>query len=289
MTNLVKIATVSMNVAFNKKQNLDKYLDYIKKASLEGTKLIVFPEQSLQGYLKSLHSMDLDNVNYQHKNAEVIPDGLSVQTLIRAAKEYDIYIVFGMTEKDRERQDILYNSAVLVGPEGYIGTYRKVHQPGDETHVFTPGEEFKVFSTEIGNIGLLICFDKAYPESSRELALKGADILISPTAWTMPAAGTDQWKGYYDVLDQVRAFENQLWFISSDMCGPHGDHNYYGHSRIVDPTGATVAECGYEEGVAYAEINIREGLLQARTSLGILLNLIKNRKPSAYHSIPSNV
>lgn len=286
---MVKVATVSMEVAFDKQKNLEKYEQFIEDAAKENVKLIVFPEQSVQGYLKNLFSIDYDNVAYQHREAELVPEGETTHKLIQLAKQYDMYIVFGITERDSTRYDILYNSAVLVGPEGFVGTYRKIHQPGDEVHVYYPGDEFKVFDTKLGKIGLLICYDKMFPETTRELALKGAEILIMPTAWPLTAVGsepnTDQMGMYFNLLDQTRAFENQCWFISSDIVGIHGDHDFYGHSQIVSPNGNILATCGYEEKMVIEDINVQESIVQTR-SVGLMsLNLLKERHPATYTAL----
>jgi len=283
----IKVATVAMDVVFDKQVNLNKYLSFIEQAAFQGVDLIVFPEQSLQGYLKNLFSLDLDNVRYQYENAETISEGPSVDTLIQAAQKHHMHIIFGMTERDEDRPDVLYNSAVLLGPDGHIGTYRKVHQPGDEVHVYYPGEGFPVFDTAIGKIGLLICYDKMFPESTRELALQGAEILVMPTAWPLSKVGadpmTDSMGKYYDLLDSVRAFENQCWFISSDLSGIHGEHEFYGHSRIVSPDGMSVAECGFEEGMVVAELDIQQEIVQARACGLLGLNLLKDRQTDKYY------
>ncbi len=89
-----------------------------------------------------------------------------------------------MAEQDSENWDMLYNTLVLVGPDGYIGKYRKVHLPLTERIMMYPGDgDYPVFETRFGKVGLMICFDKAYPEVARSLALKGAEILLCPTAW----------------------------------------------------------------------------------------------------------
>lgn len=283
----IKVATVAMEVVFNKQDNLKKYLSFIEQAALKGVDLIVFPEQSLQGYLKNLFALDVENVKYQHDQAETIPDGPSVQSLIKAANRYNMHIIFGMTEKVTDRPGVLYNSAVLLGPSGHIGTYRKVHQPGDEVHVYYPGDQFPVFETSLGKIGLLICYDKMFPESTRELALQGAEMLVMPTAWPMEHVGADpqvdRMGEYYHLLDNVRAMENQCWFISSDISGIHGEHDFYGHSGIIDPTGTPVTTCGYEEGMVTAEMNVSQSLIAARSYELLGLNLLKDRQSEKYN------
>ncbi|MDR1520758.1 MAG: carbon-nitrogen hydrolase family protein [Planctomycetota bacterium] len=285
------VATVAMEVAYDKKTNLQKYLSFVKEAAGKGVKLIAFPEQSLQGYLTNLFAYDLESVKYQHENAETVPGGAYVQEIVKAAKSYGMYIEFGMTERDGERPDVLYNASVLVGPEGYVGTYRKVHQPGEEKQIYTPGKGFPVFHTAIGRIGMLICYDKMFPESVRELALKGVDIAIMPTAWPLSAVGgdpeTDVMGYYYNLFDTVRAVENQCWFISSNMCGKHGVHEFYGHSQIVAPNGYIQKKCGTVEGIVYHDIDLPGSIVAARSTEVLGLNLLKDRHPEAYGKIAS--
>ena len=163
---MTKIATCCIHCEYDKAANLKKYMEYIDEAAANGANLVVFPEQSLQAYLTDLGAMPLSDYTYQHDNAEVVPEGASTQALIKKAKEKDVYIIYGMTEKSAVDDCILYNTMVLVGPEGYVGKYRKVHLPGDELHIYTAGTEFPVYDTKIGKIGMLICYDKSFPESA---------------------------------------------------------------------------------------------------------------------------
>jgi predicted amidohydrolase len=286
------LATVSMQVSFNTEANLARYIQYLDQAQEVGAKLVVFPEESLQGYLQSMSRLTMESLEYQYKSAEVVPDGPSTQRLIREAQQRHMYIVWGMTEADPEQgPDVIYNTAVLVGPEGYIGKYRKIHQPMDELHVFWPGDSWPVFETELGRIGLLICYDKQFPEASRELALRGAQILIMPTAWALSRTGGDPnpdedfQRFQYDLFDYVRAAENQVYFISSNQYSISGDHDYLGCSRIVAPTGKTLAEVTYAEGMAYASVDIQAGFLQGRTTDSGGLNVFRDRHPETYTAI----
>lgn len=285
----IVIATVSMHVVYDKKKNLEMYFKYIDEAANKGAKLIVFPETSLQGYLDNLGVFKKSTVIYQHENAEVVPEGASTQALIRKAKEKNIYIIYGMTEKDPNQVGKLYNTAVLVGPEGYIGKYQKVHLPMDEAHVFYPGNEINVFDTKIGKIGMLICYDKNYPEVARILAAKGAEMIVMPTAWSLDENGANPETNYsvysYDLLDKVRALENQAIFISSNQVGVTGDIDFFGRSRIVNPLGVVLAEILYEEGMATYRLDVQKEVQDARTVGLFGLNLMKDRRPEMYHEI----
>lgn len=285
----ITIATVCMHVEYDKKKNLEKYFEYIDEAAEKGAKLIVFPETSLQGYLDNLSEYHLDNVKYQHENAEPVPNGESTLALIKKAREKNMYIIWGMVEKDASQLGKIYNTAVLVGPDGYVGKYRKVHLPMDEAHLFYPGNEINVFDTSIGKIGMLICYDKDYPETARILAAKGAELIIMPTAWSLDGSSEEPETNYsvfvYDLLDKTRAVENQVFFISANQVGRTGDIHYFGRSRIVDPLGMVKAEMKYEEGLVTYTGDIQAEICKARTTGLFGLNLLKDRRPECYQAI----
>ncbi|HYL42385.1 MAG TPA: carbon-nitrogen hydrolase family protein, partial [Ktedonobacteraceae bacterium] len=151
--------------------------------------------------------------------------------------------------------------------------------------------DWPVFETELGRIGLLICYDKQFPEATRELALRGAHLLVMPTAWALTCNGGDpdpehDYQSYlYDLFDFTRAAENQLWFISSNQYGRSGDHDYLGRSRIVAPTGRPVAEVLYEEGMAHAAVDIMGGIVSGRTTESLGYNAMRDRHPETYTTI----
>lgn len=294
----MKFATVCMNCVYNKKENLAKYLKYIDEAADNGADLVLFPEQSLQGYLRSLVAMDVSGNTetneflYQYENAEVVPDGSSVQAVMNKAKERNIYVGFGMTEKDEYVDCKLYNTAVLVGPEGFVGKYRKVHQPADEVHSYYSGNEFGVFDTALGRIGMLICYDAWFPESGRELALKGAEIILKPTATCFSTADRnyDEDQAYYsyDLCEKATALHNGVFFISSNQTGISGSSDYFGHSNIIAPDGRVLSTTGNKEGIAYFETsNLKKDIYWARVRFAGL-NFLKDRKPTAYSDITSD-
>lgn len=293
----MKFAAVCMNCVYDKKKNLAKYLKYIDEAADNGADLILFPEQSLQGYLKSLTAMDVsgnmetNEFLYQYNNAEAVPEGDSVQVMISKAKQRSVYVCFGMTEKDSETDCKLYNTAVLIGPEGFIGRYRKVHQPADEVHSYYCGNDFEVFDTSLGKIGMLICYDAWFPESGRVLALKGADIILKPTAtcFSSPDHNYEDDQGYYsyDLCEKAAALHNGVFFISANQTGICGSSDYFGHSNIIAPNGRILATTGNSEGIAYYETeNLKKDIYWARVQFAGL-NFLKDRKPSAYSEISS--
>lgn len=286
----VTIGTAAFHVVYNKEANLQKYLRFIDEAAAKGVQLLVFPECSLQGYLYHLnHALTEEEFTYHYENAEPIP-GPSTERIIAKAREHNMVVIYGMIEDPGiAGHTTLYNSAVAVGPDGVIGVYRKVHAPGDEFHVFRQGNSWPVFDTPVGRIGMLICYDKMFPESCRELALQGAEFLIMPTAWPLMGNRIEGDHSFflYNLYDHVRAAENQAFFISSNqqgICERTGRY-FFGHSRIVDPTGRTLAEIGDKEGIAVATVNVRRRLLAARTWDVFTHNLLKDRRPDTYRHI----
>lgn len=279
----ITVASITLPAFYDKSRNLGHLLAWLEKAAQSGADLVVFPEQILQGYLPDTLNWNGDAVAWQLAQAEVIPSGESVQTLLRQASQLGLHVVFGMTERHPEHGEVLFNSAVLIGPDGLIGVYRKVHQPGDEKHVYYPGNDFPVFDTPLGRIGMLICYDKVFPESTRELALKGADIMIMPTAWGYGGDGSagdaDPLVDSYTLFGRVRALENQCWMIESNLCGYHGNLHYHGHSRIINPMGTIVADTGEYEGMALATLDVRHEIQRARSSDYIGYHFLKDYVP----------
>jgi predicted amidohydrolase len=297
----VSIATVNMHSVYDKAANRAKYLEFIAMAAARGADLLVFPELSLQGYLYQLTpdwTLPAEELEYQYVSAETIP-GETTQLLGEAARQHDLHIIFGMTERVEGYgggTGCLFNTAVLLGPSGVVGTYRKVHIPAGENHVFRAGTAFPVYETPLGRVGLQICYDKCFPEPSRVYALKGADLLVMPTAY--PTSGpltmqgmvlTEEYAGYtYDIFEKCRAMENQVWFVSSDHVGvdPKGCFDFYGHSRIIHPSGVTLVEVGKEEGLAIAHgLDVKGEVLKARTKWFFGLNLLADRTPELYGDI----
>lgn len=290
---MLKISTAAMHCERNKKANLEKMLSFIDASADNGADLLVLPEQALQGYLTSVVAMDTsadmskNEFLYQYENAETVPDGPSVKAIIDRAKERKIYVCFGMTEKDETVDCKLYNTAVLVGPDGFIGKYRKVHQPADEVHAYYAGDGFPVFDTPIGKLGMLICYDAWFPESGRELALGGAEIILKPTATCHGTAdhNLDMDQGYYsyDLCERATALQNGCFFVSANQIGLCGVSDYFGHSNIIGPNGRILETTGDEEKIIFHEIDdLKKSLFIGREVEFSGLFYLKDRQPSRY-------
>jgi predicted amidohydrolase len=170
-----------------------------------------------------------------------------------------------------------------------LGNHRKVHQPLSEDASYGAGQSFAAFDTPVGRLGMMICYDKAFPESARSLALDGAEVGVCISAWpgsrTSPAAdlAEDRWKRRFDLFDRARALENQIVWLSANQSGTFGALRFVASAKVVDPGGEVVSDTGVAEGLAVAELDVRQALEQARRSMGHL----RDRRPEAYPGLGS--
>jgi predicted amidohydrolase len=219
----------------NKEANLQKMEKLTLKAKYQGADLVIFPEMSLTGYVV------LDQV---YELAETVP-GTSTKKIETLAKQTGMHIIFGMPELSEKTQATVFNTAVFVGPKGLIGKYRKMYLPThsvfEEKRYFRPGYEPAAFQTDLGNIGLSICYDVFFPEVYRLTRLKGAQLLVCISA--SPAVR----KGYFEILTSARALENTAFLAYVNLAGVEDGLQFWGGSRLVCPTGDVVAKASYDE------------------------------------------
>lgn len=219
----------------NKKANLQKIEEFTLKAKKQGANLVVFPELSLTGYV--LH----DQV---YELAEEIP-GPSIKRVEDLAKRTGMHVVFGMPELSEKTKATIFNTAVMVGPKGFIGKYRKrylpTHSVFEEKRYFRQGYQTAAFKTSIGNIGLLICYDIFFPEICRLTRLKGAELIVCISA--SPAVR----RGYFEILTAARALENTAFLAYVNLSGVEDGLQFWGGSRLVGPTGDLLVKAKYDE------------------------------------------
>ncbi len=203
----------------------------------------MLPEACLGGYLSGL-----DGTPEPGSDAPpaLDPDGPEIRRL--AALAGDMVVCAGYCEADGPRR---YNSAVCVSGDGVLGQHRKVHQPLREDASYAAGDRFEAFDTPVGRLGMMICYDKAFPEAARALALDGAQIVACLSAW--PAARTnpapdlaqDRWTRRFDLFDRARALENQLVWVSANQAGTFGSLRFVASAKVVDPGGDVLASTGH--------------------------------------------
>jgi predicted amidohydrolase len=280
----VTIATCAFPATYDVEKNVELHLSYIDEAVAASASLVVFPECSLQGYPPDFRAGGAADVLRQfHATAEPVA-GPHAQQIVSAAAARGVLVVFGLNEAT-ERPGVVYNTMILGGPGGVIGTYRKVHVAITEQVFWRRGDDWPVYDTELGRIGMLICYDKAWPESCRELTLRGADMLVMSTAWARQHAGAgidDVMVDQYLVYDRARAMENCRWFVSSNLVGELGGVEFFGLSQIVDPIGRVVATTGIDtSGLAVATVDLAQGVLDAN-EVNQGAHLIRDRRPETY-------
>lgn len=226
--------------------NLAKMEAYVEQTmeKYPKTNLIVFPELAISGYEPTKAEF--------HEMAETLPDGRSMKFMGRLAEKHNIHIVYGLPEKDPFVSDVLYNSAVLIDNKGRaVGSYRKAHPFDGEKMWCRAGNDFPVFDTEIGKIGIMICWDTAFPEVARIYALKGADLIVVSTNWEKP------YEEDWDLITRARAFDNTLHLVAANRIGDDKTLGFFGRSKIIDPTGHEIAALNEEvEGIISAELDL---------------------------------
>jgi predicted amidohydrolase len=284
----MKIATSAFPATYDVDKNVELHLSYIEEAAAAGVSLVVFPECSLQGYPPDFRAWDAgEALDRFYTTAEPVDGGRNVARIVAKAAECGVWVIFGLNEST-DRKGVIYNTMVLAGPDGVVGTYRKVHVGITEQVFWRRGDAWPVFETPLGRIGMLICYDKAWPESCRELTLRGAELLVMSTAWARQQAGSgddDIMLEQYRAYDQVRAMENSRWFVSSNLVGELGGLDFFGLSQIVDPLGHVVSTTGTSHaGLALAEVDIEAGILAAnKVNQGA--HLVRDRRPETYTAL----
>ena len=236
----------------NKAENLKKFEELTIKAKAQGADLVIFPELSLTGYVVRDQLYEL---------AETIP-GPATERMEQVAKETGMHIVFGMPELSEKTRATIFNTSVLIGPDGFIGKYRKMYLPThsvfEEKRHFRPGYQTAAFDTALGKIGLCICYDIFFPEVTRLTRLHGAQLIVCISA--SPAVR----RNYFEILTAARALENTAFLAYVNLVGVEDGLQFWGGSRLISPTGDIIAKAKYDEedfvmcDVNYADIRPAE-------------------------------
>lgn len=262
----MKIASIQFHPDFGEKnKNINRIISLIQKTDAD---LIVLPELCTTGYqFTSWDEMDqlCEPVN---------EDGVSIHQFSRICKEQNTHLVLGLAEKSGDQY---YNSAVLIGPHGLIGSYRKTHLFLNEKNWFQRGDTgFQVWDTGIAKIGMMICFDWIFPEAARTLALKGADIICHPSNLVLP---------YCQDAMITRSIENQVYTITTNRIGSEKRGTYQkltftGGSQAVNPKGERLFHLSSDaEEIGIADIDIEAAKNKQLTEKN---HLFQDRKPEYY-------
>ncbi len=246
--------------------NLRRMEEYVERASGEGAQLVIFPELSLTGYM----CRDL-----YYELAERVP-GPTTHRMVDLAKRHNIYVIYGLVERSGASASVLYNTAVLVGPEGYVGKYRKMHLPThsvfEEKRYFRPGYDAPVYETEAGRIGMMICYDIFFPEVARLLRLRGANLLVCISA----SPGVRRL--FFEAFTLARALENNAYLAYVNLVGMEDGLQFWGGSRLISPTGRVIVQAKYdEEDFVVGEVDYSKA-----DRAGIFIPTLRDVRPELY-------
>lgn len=256
----IALAQIESRVG-DKTRNLQHMATYIAKAKKQKVDMVLFPELALTGYVVKDRTYEL---------AETIP-GPSTKKMEKLATENNLHVVFGMIEKSQNAKGVVYNTAVLVSPDGILGRYRKMYLPThsifEEKRYFRPGYETPVFDTPVGKVGIIICYDLYFPETVRLLRLKGAELIACISA------SPNVRRHYFEILTAARALENTAYLAYVNLVGIQDGLQFWGGSRLIAPNGRMIAQAKYDEEdmvagtIDYSDISYIEPFIPALRDL----------------------
>lgn len=275
---VLRIGAVAAHFGRDIQRSLAKIEGIVADARAAGVGLLVLPDATLGGYLSDLRRPDPAS----------LPPGLSedsweIQRVMALAG--DMVIALGYTEETVvDGEPRLFNTALCLTGSSVLGRHRKVHQPAGESLVYDAGDAFAAFDTPVGRLGMLIDYDKTFPEAARTLAMDGATVLTCLSAW--PASVTDRasrlpqdrQSRLFDLYDSARAAENQVVWVSSNQTGVMGGLRFLGQAKVVGPGGDILARTSSKGGLAVAELDPDIEVARARR----VLHHLAERTPSAY-------
>lgn len=219
----------------DKIENLNRIEELAVEAKKQAAELIIFPELSLTGYVIRDQIYEL---------AEPIP-GPSTRRLENIARKTKTHIILGMPELSEKTRATIFNTAIFVGPQGFVGKYRKMYLPThsvfEERRYFRPGYQAAAFDTALGKIGLTICYDIYFPEVFRLTRLKGAELIVCISA--SPSVR----RSFFEILTAARAVENAAFLAYVNLVGVEDGLQFWGGSRLIGPTGEVLAKAKYDE------------------------------------------
>ncbi len=274
----MRLASVAAHFGRDIDRTLAKMAGIVADARASAVDLLVFPDATLGGYLSDL----------RHPDPHALPpalreDSFEIGRVIAMAG--DMVVCFGYTEDASVGDEqVHYNAALCVTGDGILGRHRKVHQPAGEALAYRAGDVFSAFDTPVGRLGMLIDYDKTFPEAARSLALDGAHVVACLSAW--PASVTDRasrlpqdrQSRLFDLYDSARAAENQIVWVSSNQTGVMGGLRFLGQAKVVGPGGDVLARTWSKGALAVAEVDVATEIRRSRR----ILHHLQERAPASY-------
>lgn len=257
-------------------------VEILAEAKERGADVVVLPDATLGGYLSTFRVGAADEVAPDPPPAVAL-DGPELARIREAAGP--MVVCLGLCEQDGDQR---YNTAVCLTGDGLLGRHRKVHLPPPDQAVYAAGDRFEPFDTPVGRLGLLVDYDKTFPESARTLAAGGASLVACLSAWpasvSVRATRLDQdpQSRLFDLYDRARAAENQVVWLSANQTGQFGQLRFLGQSKVVGPGGQVLASTGTKPGLALATLDVAAEIERARRTF----HHLAERRPAAYSVTP---
>jgi predicted amidohydrolase len=274
---VIRVAAAAAHFGRDLEFDLGRISKLIGDARASGVGLLVLPDAALGGYLADL----------RHPDPHALPPALKPDDPLLArlaALAAEMVVCVGYCEDDGDDR---YNAAVCVSGDGVLGRHRKVHLPAGESAAYRAGDGFAAFDTPVGRVGMLIDYDKTFPEAARSLALDGAQILGFLSAWPAsitnqaPKMAQDRQSRLFDLYDCARAAENQVVVVSSNQTGVMGGMRFLGQAKVVGPAGNILARTWAKAGLAVAELDVAAEITLARR----VLRHLDERRPDTYRGL----
>jgi predicted amidohydrolase len=273
LMNKYLIGVVQMDTREDKDANLKSACALIDEAAEKGAKMVSLPEV-------------FNVIDMGQEEPEDIPNGRTISLMAEKAREHKIWLHCGSIAERNPDGDRMYNTTAMLNPQGeMVAKYRKIHTfditlpdgtVAEESAKIKPGDEMVTVYTELGHLGLTICYDIRFPELFRYLALQGAQIIFTPANFATPT-GKDHW----EIILRTRAVENGCYIIASDQIGKkRGVADSFGATLVVDPWGTIIAKAREDVCVVMAEID-----LDFQAKIRRNLPVLKNRRTDVYDTV----
>ncbi len=282
----LQVSLVQMDVGvLQPEQNLRRVIAAVHQEAEKGAKLIVFPELVNTGYIEPLtigapFSTPVGDNGYAYalyQAAEPV-NGAFITALSELARIHGLHIVIGLAMRHPKLEGGLYNSSALIGPQGLVGIYNKIHRWHLEKMYFIAGDALPVFHTGSGVLGMQVCYDIRFPEVTRAMVLQGAGIITNIWASLAETDGPAVSEDIFLHRAYTRAIENGVFMLSCNRVGVQGHCHFLGQSLIVEPGGKVLARAGGTgEEVIRAELDLSQ-IVKYRTYTGIF----SDRRPDIY-------
>jgi predicted amidohydrolase len=270
---LIKIACCQIEPHVGQKEeNVDKTIRFAKEASNHGAHIILLPELANTGYVFETREEAFDL-------AEVVPGGETSRRWEEFARDRGVYLAAGIAEREGSQ---LYNSSVLIGPDGYIGSYRKLHLWNREKLFFEPGDlGLPVFHTPLGRMAMYVCYDMWFPEITRIYALQGVDLILNVTNW-VAGSEAERDSRVTEAVCVANAHLSSIFIAAADRIGVERGQPFLGRSMIASPTGEVLAGPASFDGeeIIYAECNLAEARTRKRRTR--LNHVVHDRRTDVY-------